>query len=327
MTVTDWTQISSAPPPPAREYAYTAYDETRDEVVMFGGIGAAADFGATGLAGDTWTWDGATWTEKFPANSPSPREAGGMAWDPANDAVVLFGGLDDIDFVNDTWLWDGTDWTEVTPVHKPTTRFLLAMATAPGIGNVVLFGGFRDVGGGSNETWLWDGTDWLIQSPAGTPDNGNDYDCAAAYDRANNRVVLYGGHNGIAYSTNTFLWNGSTWLTTSPASNPGTRAGGRLGYLGCADSVLFWGGATSVGAEPTDSWLWDGSTEEWTQITTTDNPAGQHDPVLCGHEGRGNIVFLTGDDAPTVAPVIGGDTWIYDCEGGVAINNLFGLGV
>ena len=53
------------------------YDYARDEVVLFG---------------DTWTWDGTTWTQEPPATSPSARSDMGMAYDQARGEVVVFGG-------------------------------------------------------------------------------------------------------------------------------------------------------------------------------------------------------------------------------------------
>src|SRR5436190_10505902 len=46
--------------PPPRAYDGMAYDAVHGEVVMFGGY----YFGALD---DTWTYDGSSWTERFPA--------------------------------------------------------------------------------------------------------------------------------------------------------------------------------------------------------------------------------------------------------------------
>jgi hypothetical protein len=69
---------------------------------MFGGL-------ASRYYGDTWTWDGASWTKQSPALSPSPRIYAAMAYDEAHGQVVLFGGAEST-FYGDTWIWDGTNW-------------------------------------------------------------------------------------------------------------------------------------------------------------------------------------------------------------------------
>ena len=79
------------------------YDAARQRVVLFGGnSGPYLD--------ETWTWDGVTWTQRHPAQSPTGRGFMGLAYDAARRQVVLFagggGGLDD------TWTWDGNHWQQ-----------------------------------------------------------------------------------------------------------------------------------------------------------------------------------------------------------------------
>ncbi len=44
-------------------------------------------------AGDTWTWNGTTWTQLHLRASPPAGSGQVMAYDPATGNVVLFGGL------------------------------------------------------------------------------------------------------------------------------------------------------------------------------------------------------------------------------------------
>lgn len=73
--------------PPGRIEAGMAYDAARRQVVLFGGLDSSQF-----SLGDTWTWDGTTWTERHPQSSPSPRYGAHMAYDAARREVVLFGG-------------------------------------------------------------------------------------------------------------------------------------------------------------------------------------------------------------------------------------------
>src|SRR5439155_6137813 len=84
-----------------------AYDEVRGNSVIFGGgtVIPPTDFN------DTWVWDGTTWTQLFPATSPSARSGSAMAYDVARGRVVVFGGADvDGTPLGDTWTWDGATW-------------------------------------------------------------------------------------------------------------------------------------------------------------------------------------------------------------------------
>ena len=80
----------------------------------------------------TWTWDGTDWADAAPAQSPSSRNGTQMAYDAANEEMLLFGGAIGLwDLVNDTWGWDGSNWAELSPAHKPSTRESAAMAYDP----------------------------------------------------------------------------------------------------------------------------------------------------------------------------------------------------
>jgi hypothetical protein len=50
-----WAQQDPAVSPSERDGMGMVYDAARQEIVMFGGY-------HPGVLGDTWTWDGSTWT-------------------------------------------------------------------------------------------------------------------------------------------------------------------------------------------------------------------------------------------------------------------------
>jgi hypothetical protein len=89
-----------------------AYDAARENVVLLA------------PEGTTWTWDGSTWTERFPTESPPASGEAAMAYDAATSSVVLFGG----DLLAETWTWDGTDWVRMEPASRPPWRDALSMA-------------------------------------------------------------------------------------------------------------------------------------------------------------------------------------------------------
>ncbi len=149
---TNWTQKFPGTSPPARSGHRMAYDTVRGEVVLFGGTVDAI----TTFFNDTWVWDGTNWTQKFPATSPTtPRFHFGLAYDAAQQGVVLFGGQgpNNTPLYSDTWAWDGTTWTQQLPATRPAGRSLPGMAYDEARSQIVLFGGFA--GSFTNETWLW----------------------------------------------------------------------------------------------------------------------------------------------------------------------------
>src|SRR5688572_27919115 len=74
----DWRQKAIGAGPPARSDAAMSYDAARGKTLLFGGIGSIGT-----ILGYTWEWDGSTWTQLSPANSPSPRTGHTMAYDTA----------------------------------------------------------------------------------------------------------------------------------------------------------------------------------------------------------------------------------------------------
>jgi hypothetical protein len=98
-----------------------------NSIVLFGGTNSDT----SGL-GDTWTWDGATWTQRESRENPAPRIGAAMA--TSGNTVVLFGGgaLDGVAenlvyFFGDTWVWDGAAWTERIPAVSPPACVFASM--------------------------------------------------------------------------------------------------------------------------------------------------------------------------------------------------------
>jgi hypothetical protein len=185
-----WTQVippGSPGSPPARRFDGDgmAYDPATKKVVLFGGNTQ----GNTTYLGDTWTWDGVaqTWTQMFPANSPSARAGHGMATDAAGN-VVVFGGTDSASKTNlaDTWVWNGTTWQQQFPVTSPSARSGHAMAFDPDLNEVILFAGYL-----LSDTWTWDGSNWTQVFPSTAPPDR--YSFGMGYDGAAHAVVIFGG--------------------------------------------------------------------------------------------------------------------------------------
>ena len=62
-----WQQVAGGDEgPPPRSYTSMAYDEARQRVVLFGGIGKPGE-----TLGDTWEWDGQAWSQRADAG-PAP---------------------------------------------------------------------------------------------------------------------------------------------------------------------------------------------------------------------------------------------------------------
>jgi len=85
-----WTEIQTASKPSGRYWHMMAYDSSRGESLIYGGYAGSGD-----PMSDAWTYDyaGNTWTQVTQDGGPGSRANTWIAYDEANDAYVLFGGL------------------------------------------------------------------------------------------------------------------------------------------------------------------------------------------------------------------------------------------
>ena len=69
--------------------------------------------------GDTWTWDGTTWTQhtRRPAR---PARYASMAYDAATGTAGAVRRVGGTAVLGDTWTWDGTTWTQQHPATSPS---------------------------------------------------------------------------------------------------------------------------------------------------------------------------------------------------------------
>jgi hypothetical protein len=149
-----WTELLPATSPGARQDAQLAYDPTTEQLLLFGGnIEASGDLlGDPVSTGDTWNWNGTTWTKLSPVTNPLPRGGGALTFDTATGQMVLFGGgqIQDQRYLNgigstttilaDTWTWDGANWTAQSPTTTPTDNGADTAAYDPGLAQIVLVG-------------------------------------------------------------------------------------------------------------------------------------------------------------------------------------------
>src|SRR5262249_58021983 len=117
---TNWAQRLPAASPPPRQDSGMAYDLACGCTVLFGGQNQN-----NGALGDTWEWNGSSWTQRVP--SPAPRDGAASVYDLTRARTVLFGGSNGVMFA-DTWEWDGTHWFRQTTTTAPPPRSLPGMA-------------------------------------------------------------------------------------------------------------------------------------------------------------------------------------------------------
>jgi hypothetical protein len=201
-----WAQLipnRSPDAPPARTHPVTAWDPGFERLVLYGGIDDSEVFLA-----DTWAFDGTAW-EQLEVTAPAGRwAASDMTWDPGRETlVVLAVDLDARDasdlYAARLWYLDGAAWRLEPGDGPPFSPIQPLVAAADNL--VFVDGGALQ---GSSETWTWDGTAWQLAADGSPgPRNGQ----ALAYDARRDRVVLFGGYDGVRDVVDLWEWDGSVW--------------------------------------------------------------------------------------------------------------------
>lgn len=269
-----WKKASEVGPPARNGHAMT-FDRHRKKVILFGGGGGSSHGGGAPMQfGDTWEWDGESWTQSS-APGPPARIGAQLSYDVRRRRVVLFGGADLANRRNfsDTWEWDGGIWREVGS-SGPAARFYHVMIYDEARGKSLLFGGNTAAGqlslekmkeGKRGDTWEWDGKKWSQVSSSGP--SARDHH-SMTYDSARRRAVLFGGFDGN-YLGDTWEWDGKTWKQVASLGPPARGGKPGMAYVGALRKVLLFGGGIGGGtaARPqafNDSWAWDG--REWANV-------------------------------------------------------------
>jgi len=256
--------LIAGPQPPARGGALFVFDPIRDNVVLFGGTSTASP---GHILGDTWTWDGATWTERHPPFSPPPRTNAAITFDPAIKETVVFGGNSARGSpLDDTWLWDGSVWKELLPTRSrppagvpyglafDEARQGLVLLTVPAAGQV------------GAQTWTWAGTTWGLSNAAAAPTVSGR--TAMAYDPVLQRVILV---DAGAQGTATWIWDGAAWTRQADAGDLSLdpAAATTLTYDPATQALLLVEAAAGP-RNDSDVWTYDG---RWQHRAVVDAPA------------------------------------------------------
>lgn len=210
---TTWTKLSPASNPgsDSLESDSMAYDPATKTVLLFDG----GECNSCGGQGQTWSWNGATWTRLSPPTSPPASGwSSAMAYDPATATMLLFDGGECSPcsgLKGQTWSWNGTTWARLFSPASPRASGGWSMAYDPATATVLLFGG---MGYGYpavtalDETWSWSGTTWTKLSPAGSPPPGG---ASMAYDP---------GMKAMLFAAEGYWQLYDTWTLMAP-SRPG----------------------------------------------------------------------------------------------------------
>lgn len=139
----NWAQLTPAVSPSPRARGWLEWDLLHARAIYYGGKNTTANLALA----ETWSWDGATWTQLPTANAPGWNAGNGvisfgMTYDLIRDRFVLVGGTRTTASVSpQTYEFTGSDWLlhntgGLTARTGPATAFVAAL------GKTYTFGGY-----------------------------------------------------------------------------------------------------------------------------------------------------------------------------------------
>ena len=282
--------VPGATPTPRNGHVL-ACDPERARVVLFGGFRDGQDLG------DTWEWDGRTWSRMSAPSGPDAvvrpelRFASAVAFDRARATFVLHGGEAAQGRLNsDTWEWNGTRWRQAA-VTGPGRRVWSSMAYDEARARSVLFGGVASASF-LGDTWEWDGTSWqrrLVPGPSAR------FAHELAWDPVRGRVVLFGGSDASGVRRDLWEWDGASWRLLAD-DGPAPRLGHALAFDRARGELLAFGGfgPGDGGVLQPLADLWARDASGWRALAPGAGPGPMDHLGSAYDERRERVVVLNG---------------------------------
>ncbi|HJL19573.1 MAG TPA: kelch repeat-containing protein [Sandaracinaceae bacterium LLY-WYZ-13_1] len=244
---------------------------------------------------DTWIFEpGYGWTEVETSSAPSARARYGVAYDPVERRMFLFGGRyreegasGDYTLFNDLWAFD-FETREWEMLHEglgvaPGPRFSPALAFDADSGTLYVAAGGLNANALSPDPaadlWAYDGTSWSEIAISGTPPSTRLFE-AWAHDATRGRLVAFGGQVGdfftpsfddfYALDLETGAWS---QLDDGSGAGPIGRFNGMLTHDEANDRYLLFGGHADPGVM-NDLWAWDAASGGWSELALGDTFTG-----------------------------------------------------
>ena len=268
-----WWWLFRQEAPQARAGHGAAYDAGSEVTIVFGGAAGSYDpcptvfWCADAVLGDTLAFDAVAgrWEEREPTRAPPARFGTAMAYDPATDRIILFGGggIDEDDHrltFADTWAFDaGTDtWTDLAPPQAPPARAHHTLVYDARLERILLWGG-KGFGMEAADLWAYDPATntWAELEPI--PGIGPRWLGAAAHHTTAGRTFVVGGEGPITeidrgLSAEVWSYGADGWQQHGALDEPVWRHG--LAYAGAADQLVLLTLGRTLAYDPAqDLWV------------------------------------------------------------------------
>ncbi len=347
-----WTQLNpSGQIPPGLGGHAAAYDAVNNRLMTFGGRPLGGD-----LTNNVWVLTNANgsggapvWTQLAPSGAlPPPKTDASAVFDQSSNRLIVFAGYTTTSVVdmNDVWVLTNANglggtpqWIQLNPPGDlPQARRAHGAVYDAATNRMIIFGGgFGTFASMLNDTWVLSNANGIGGAPQWTqitPVAGQlpPTRCCGAmgYDPATNRLIVFGGNQGIGKLNDTWVlsnangqggaaqWNqlpttGNVpmWYDEPAAYNPATnQLVATLGVTGGPDS----------GLATTSTWLLSNANGNgiptWTQVSTTGGLPPKRDGLagMRAFDANTNrLIVFGGTDSTSL-----NDVWVLNLNVGDA---------
>lgn len=239
--------------------------------------------------------------------APLARQRASLIFDAGSGGLYLFGGA--VPLLggstmgrDDVWRLDASTWTQISPSgSSPGVRWGQGAILDPVRQRAIVFGG-------SNTAALLNtvvafslagSPVWSAIVPAGTPPPPR-RDALVVYDPVRDRLLLFGGFTGSAYSNQVWTLNLSgapAWTQMTVAGTPPSGRATQGAYDPTGDRLVFFGGFN--GTSPlADLWqLTLSGIPTWSPLSATGvPPSGMQEGIGVYDPGSNRLLFFGGRD-------------------------------
>jgi len=163
----------------------------------------------------------------------------------------------------------------ITTVGMPTPRFNATLEDLQD-GRLLLFGGRNAAGTWLDDTWAFEveTSTWTQLAPATPPPSRNAHGMALVEPGT---VVLFGGTASMGGGGLGDTWSFDVatedWEQLAPAMSPPPRFQHEMVAIGDARALIFGGRPNGGGSEIADTWVFDNSTGNWTNLAPGGGPS------------------------------------------------------
>lgn len=289
-----WTQPTITPAnwPIVQDPILFAYDATAGNCALC----------RTNSNAGMWRWNGSVWS--FQASPSTLLQFGArMVHDPVQQRLLLVGGQSALPLATlHRWVPATATWQSLS-TNGPATWQHAACFDGPR-NRLVVLGGWREGSTLDSSLWEWTGVQWERRTYA--PPSAREGP-ALAIDRADGRIVLFGGAMGSNFG-DTWHWTQGRWeqliasQSTPSSTHPGSLANARLVHDEARHEFLL---LRCIADSTPDLWRLNGA--QWQSVVTAGPPPRQA-PAVCYDRLRQRVLLFGGGSSSQLRD----DLWQWD---------------